>query len=99
MEYDPENRNVVVSRRLVLEQEREAQREALQASIEPGQIRTGKVSRLTEFGVFVDLGGIDGLIPLKELAWQRDVKPEDVVKPGDTVQVQVRETDWTRDAG
>lgn len=96
MEYDPENRNVVVSRRLVLEQEREAQREALQASIEPGQIRTGKVSRLTEFGVFVDLGGIDGLIPLKELAWQRDVKPEDVVKPGDTVQVQVRETDWTR---
>ncbi len=96
MEYDPENRNLLVSRRLVLEKEREAQREALQASIEPGQIRTGKVSRLTEFGVFVDLGGIDGLIPLKELAWQRDVKPEDLVKPGDTVQVQVRETDWER---
>ncbi len=95
-EYDPENRNLIVSRRQVLEKEREAQREALQASIEPGQVRTGKVSRITEFGVFVDLGGIDGLIPLKELAWQRDVKPEDIVKPGDTVQVQVRETDWER---
>ena len=95
-EYDPENRNVVVSRRTLLEKEREAQREALQASIEPGQVRTGRVSRLTEFGVFVDLGGIDGLIPLKELAWQRDVKPEDLVKPGDTVQVLVRETDWER---
>ncbi|MFZ4397155.1 MAG: S1 RNA-binding domain-containing protein [Kiritimatiellia bacterium] len=95
-EYDPESRNVIVSRRQVLEKEREAQREALQASIEPGQVRTGKVSRITEFGVFVDLGGIDGLIPLKELAWQRDVKPEDIVKPGDSVQVQVRETDWER---
>ena len=95
-EYDPENRNVIVSRRTVLEKEREAQREALQAAIEPGQVRTGKVSRITEFGVFVDLGGMDGLIPLKELAWQRDVKPEDLVKPGDTVQVQVRETDWER---
>lgn len=95
-EYDPENQNVIVSRRAVLEQEREAMREALQASIEPGQVRTGVVSRLTEFGVFVDLGGIDGLVPLKELAWQRDVKPEDLVKPGDTVQVLVRETDWER---
>lgn len=95
-EYDPENRNVIVSRRTVLEKEREAQREELQAAIEPGQVRTGKVSRLTEFGVFVDLGGMDGLIPLKELAWQRDVKPEDLVKPGDTVQVLVRETDWER---
>jgi len=95
-EYDPENRNVIVSRRPVLEREREAQREALQASIEPGQVRTGKVSRITEFGVFVDLGGMDGLIPLKELTWQRDVKPEDLVKPGDTVQVLVRDTDWDR---
>ena len=95
-EYDPENRNVIVSRRPVLEKEREARREALVASIEPGQVRAGKVSRLTEFGVFVDLGGMDGLIPLKELAWQRDVKPEDLVKPGDTVQVLVRETDWER---
>lgn len=96
MEYDPENHNVVVSRRLVLEQERVAQREALQAELKPGQLRTGTVSRLTDFGVFVDLGGIDGLIPLKEIAWQRDVKPEDVVKPGDKVQVLVRETDWER---
>jgi small subunit ribosomal protein S1 len=96
MEYDPENRNVIVSRRLVLEKEREAQREALQASIEPGQTRTGKVTRIAEFGIFVDLGGMDGLIPLKELSWQRDVKPESVAKPGDTVEVLVRETDWVR---
>jgi small subunit ribosomal protein S1 len=96
-EYDPENHNIVVSRRAVLEQEREAQREALRAEIVPGQIREGTVSRLTEFGVFVDLGGLDGLVPLKEIAWARDVKPEDIVKPGDKVQVLVRETDWERD--
>jgi small subunit ribosomal protein S1 len=59
-------------------------------------VRTGTVSRLTEFGIFVDLGGLDGLIPLKELSWQRDVKPEDVAKPGDRVEVLVRETDWER---
>jgi small subunit ribosomal protein S1 len=95
-EYDPENRNLVVSRRAVLEKEREALREALQAELAPGQVRTGTVSRIADFGVFVDLGGIDGLIPLKEIAWERGVKPADVVKPGDTVQVLVREIDNER---
>lgn len=95
-EFDPENKNIVVSHRAVLEKEREAKREALRAELAPGQVRTGTVSRLTDFGVFIDLGGIDGLVPLKEIAWARDVKPEDVVKPGDQVQVLVRETDWER---
>jgi small subunit ribosomal protein S1 len=96
VEYGEDGRNIVLSRRVLLEKEREAQREALQASIQPGQVRTGTVSRLTDFGIFVDLGGIDGLIPLKELSWQRDVKPADVAKPGDKVEVLVRETDWER---
>jgi small subunit ribosomal protein S1 len=96
IEYGEDGRNIVLSRRVLLEKEREAQREALQAQIQPGQVRTGTVSRLTEFGIFVDLGGIDGLIPLKELSWQRDVKPADVAKPGDKVEVLVRETDWER---
>lgn len=96
VEYGEDGRNIVLSRRVLLEQEREAQRAALQATIQPGQVRTGTVSRLTDFGIFVDLGGIDGLVPLKELSWQRDVKPADVAKPGDKVEVLVRETDWER---
>jgi small subunit ribosomal protein S1 len=95
-EFDPENKNIVVSHRAVQEKEREARRESLQAEIQPGQMRKGTVSRITDFGIFVDLGGIDGLVPLKEMSWQRNVKPEDLVKPGDTVQVLVRETDWER---
>jgi small subunit ribosomal protein S1 len=59
-------------------------------------VATGTVTRIVEFGVFVDLGGAEGLIPLKEIAWARDVKPEDVVKPGDKVDVQIKDLDWDR---
>ena len=96
VEYGEEGQNIVLSRRVLLERERDEQRATLQAEIQPGQIRTGTVSRLTDFGIFVDLGGIDGLVPLKELSWQRNLKPEDVAKPGDKVEVMVRETDWER---
>ncbi len=96
-EYDAEDRNIVVSRRALLDKERAAQRDALAGELQAGQVRRGTVTRLAEFGIFVDLGGIEGLIPLKELAWQRDTKPTDVAKAGDTVEVLVREVDWERD--
>ncbi len=95
-EYGEEGRNVVLSRRTLLEKDREAQRDALLAELHEGDIRDGVVSRLTEFGIFVDLGGIDGLIPLKELSWVRDTKPEEVAKAGDKVEVMVREIDLER---
>jgi len=97
-EYGQDDRgsNIIVSRRTLLEQERAAQREELVADLFVGMVATGTVTRLVEFGVFVDLGGVEGLIPLKEIAWARDVKPEDVVKVGDKVDVQIKDLDWDR---
>lgn len=93
-EDDEDGRNIVVSRRELLEQEREARREELKAELKPGQTRDGIVTRLADFGFFVDIGGVEGLVPLKEVSWQRDVKPSDLVKEGDAVQVMIREIDW-----
>lgn len=91
-----EDGNCVLSRRALLEREQEARREELRETLRVGDQREGTVSRLVDFGVFVDIGGVEGLVPLSELAWQRRVKPEEVVKPGETVQVAVREIDWER---
>jgi small subunit ribosomal protein S1 len=93
---DERGQNVVVSRRSLLEKAREAQRQELVEELYVGMVATGAVTRIVEFGVFVDLGGAEGLIPLKEVAWARDVKPEDVVKVGDKVDVQIKEIDWDR---
>jgi len=94
---DERGQNVILSRRALLEKEREAQRQELVEDLHVGMIATGTVTRIVEFGVFVDLGGAEGLIPLKEIAWARDVKPEDVVKVGDKVDVQIKDLDWDRD--
>jgi small subunit ribosomal protein S1 len=93
---DERGQNVLVSRRTLLEKEREVQRQELIEELSVGMIATGTVTRLVEFGVFVDLGGAEGLIPLKEIAWARDVKPEDIVKVGDKVDVQIKDLDWDR---
>jgi small subunit ribosomal protein S1 len=97
-EYGEDDRgtNVIVSRRTLLEKEREAQRQELVEDLQVGMVASGTVTRIVEFGVFVDLGGAEGLIPLKEIAWARDVKPEDVVKTGDKVDVQIKDIDWDR---
>jgi small subunit ribosomal protein S1 len=94
---DERGENVILSRRELLEKEREAKRQELVEELYVGMVATGKVTRMVEFGVFVDLGGVEGLIPLKEIAWARDVKPEDVVRVGDTVDVQIKDLDWERD--
>ena len=94
---DERGENVILSRRALLEKEREAKRQELVDDLFVGMIARGVVTRMMEFGVFVDLGGAEGLIPLKEIAWARDVKPEDVVKVGDTVDVQIKDIDWERD--
>ncbi len=85
--------NILVSRRILLEADRKAKKEALFASLAEGQTREGTVTRLMDFGAFVDLDGAEGLIPLRELSWLRDVKPEDVVKIGDKVEVLVLHVD------
>jgi small subunit ribosomal protein S1 len=85
--------NVVVSHRILLEEEQKARREALAASLTEGAVMTGKVKNITDYGVFVDLGGIDGLLHVSDLVWGRVPHPSSVVKPGDEIQVQVLKFD------
>lgn len=86
-EVVPEERNLVVSRRALLEKEREEIREKVWGELAEGQIRQGIVRSIREFGAFVDLGGVDGLLPISQLSWSRVEKVEDVIKEGQTVKV------------
>jgi small subunit ribosomal protein S1 len=86
---DPEKEDVVVDRRVVLEErEREARQAAFDA-IQEGAETNGRVRNLTDFGAFVDLGGVDGLLHVADIAWTRIGKPSDVLKAGDEVRVKV----------
>jgi len=92
-EVDPSERNLLLSRRALLEREREQQREQFWTSIEEGQVRTGIVRAIKPFGVFVDLGGADGLIPVAELSWSRVTDPSELVQIGQKVEVVVNRLD------
>ena len=96
-EFDPEEHTLVVSRRAVLEKERDDRRAALKAVLREGDLRDGTVTRLMPFGAFVDIGGVEGLVPLREISWDRNVKPEDVLAPGQKVRVAVLAMDWEND--
>jgi len=85
--------NVVVSRRAILEEEQKAKREELAGTLAEGAIVTGKVKNITDYGVFVDLGGMDGLLHVSDLVWGRVQHPSSVVKPGEDIQVQVLKFD------
>jgi small subunit ribosomal protein S1 len=85
--------NVVVSHRVILEEEQKAKREELAASLTEGAVVTGKVKNITDYGVFIDLGGIDGLLHVSDLVWGRVPHPSTVVKAGDEIQVQVLKFD------
>ena len=85
--------NVVVSRRAILEEETKAKREALAETLTEGAIVTGRVKNVTDYGVFVDLGGMDGLLHVSDLVWGRVPNPSTLVKPGDEIQVQVLKFD------
>lgn len=83
-------KNIVVSRKAVLEQERKKSAEKVLEDLAVGQARTGTVTRILDFGAFVDLGGVDGLVPLAELSWGHVKSPDEVVSVGDVVTVEVR---------
>ncbi len=85
--------NVVVSRRAILDQEQHAQRQKLVDSLAEGQIFHGTVKSITTYGVFVDLGGLDGLLHVSDLSWGRVTNPADVVRPGEDIDVQVLKFD------
>ena len=92
-EANPERRNLVLSRRAVLEREKQEAREQLIRSIQPGQIREGVVRKLLDFGAFVDLGGVDGLLHVSQLAWHRVNHPSEVLSEGQTIRVKIERVD------
>lgn len=95
-EVDPHQKNLVVSRRALLEKEREEQRDKLWNELAEGQVREGVVRHVRDFGAFVDLGGVDGLIHVSEMSWKRVQKAEEVVQPGQRVKVIVLKLDRDR---
>ncbi len=90
-------RNIVVSRRVILEQERKAKRSTLVKELLKGQVRAGVVKNITDFGAFVDLGGLDGLLHITDMSWGRVGHPSEVVDIGATLDVKVLEVDWSRE--
>jgi small subunit ribosomal protein S1 len=90
-------RNIVVSRRVLLEAEREVKRETLKKELEVGQVRRGVVKNITDFGAFIDLGGMDGLLHITDMSWGRVGHPSEVVAIGDELDVKVLDIDWERE--
>ncbi|MEW6755108.1 MAG: 30S ribosomal protein S1 [Candidatus Latescibacterota bacterium] len=90
-------RNIVVSRRAVLEEERERMRKHLIQELEEGQIREGVVKNITDFGAFIDLGGLDGLLHITDMSWGRVGHPSEMVSIGDRIRVKVLNFDRERE--
>ncbi len=88
--------NVVVSRRVLLEEAAKTQRDALVASLSEGAVVKGKVKNVTDYGVFVDLGGVDGLLHITDLAWGRVKHPSEIVKAGDEIEVKILKFDQAK---
>jgi small subunit ribosomal protein S1 len=97
IELDKNRNNVVLSRRAWLEETQKEQREAFLDNLKPGEKRTGVVSSVVNFGAFVDLGGMDGLVHVSELSWKHVDHPSAVVTVGDEIEVEVLEVDLERE--
>ena len=96
IELNRSRNNVVLSRRAVLEEERKEVREQILGRLQPGQVVEGKISNIVDFGAFVDLEGIDGLIHISELSWSHVNHPSEVLSIGETVRVKVLDIDRDR---
>jgi small subunit ribosomal protein S1 len=96
-EVDRRGKRLVLSRRKILEREREEERRQLRFQLAEGQVRKGIVRRLADFGAFVDLGGIDGLLHISDMSYARVNHPSEVVKEGDEIEVKVLKVDLVKD--
>jgi predicted RNA-binding protein with RPS1 domain len=92
-EANPQRGNLVLSHRAILEREREEERTKLMESLAVGQIHDGVVRKIMDFGAFVDIGGVDGLLHISQLAWHRVEHPSEVLKEGQTIKVKVEKID------
>lgn len=97
IEIEPSENRLILSHRAVVEKQREAQREEALKTLQAGDVVEGKVARLTNFGAFVDLGGIDGLVHVSEISYERVEKPADVLKVGQEVTVKILSVDADRE--
>lgn len=96
IEVDRAHRKVILSERRALEEERARAKDELLAGLREGETRTGEVKRVTDYGAFVDIGGVDGLLHVSEMSWKRIADPREVVKEGDKVEVRVLKVDRER---
>ncbi|GAB6908481.1 30S ribosomal subunit protein S1 [Desulfosarcina cetonica] len=97
LKYNRKRSNIVLSRRVLLEEEREEKRSKTLASIHEGKVVSGIVKNLTEYGVFVDLGGVDGLLHITDISWGRVKHPSELFTVGDEIQVKILSLDLERE--
>jgi small subunit ribosomal protein S1 len=97
LKLNKRRRNIVVSRRVILEEERAGKRDDLKEELEVGQIRTGVVKNITDFGAFIDLGGMDGLLHITDMSWGRVGHPSEVCDIGQDLEVKILDIDWDRE--
>lgn len=97
IEFGSQGKNIILSARAVQEEQRAQEREQLKETLAEGMQVSGTVTSLRDFGAFVDIGGIDGLIPISELAWGQTERVEDVLSRGQQVQVIIKRLDWEKD--
>jgi small subunit ribosomal protein S1 len=97
LKYNRKRSNIVLSRRVLLEKERESKRSATLASIHEGKVLQGTVKNITEYGVFVDLGGVDGLLHITDISWGRVKHPSDLFRMGDQINVKVLNLDLEKE--
>ena len=97
LKLNKRRRNIVVSRRVILEEERATKRESLKTELQVGQVRTGIVKNITDFGAFIDLGGMDGLLHITDMSWGRIGHPSELCQIGDELEVKILDIDWDRE--
>ncbi|MDY6950323.1 MAG: 30S ribosomal protein S1 [Thermodesulfobacteriota bacterium] len=97
IEFDKKGRNIVVSNRAILEAERQKQKDALRASLEEGMTVRGEITSVRKFGAFVDIGGLEGLIPISEISWGRVEDINSSLSVGQKVDVAIKRLDWKED--
>lgn len=93
LETDTKRNKLILSQRLAVQEEKAAQREKILNTLQAGQIVSGEVVRIADFGAFIDLGGLDGLLPISEISWERVSHPSDVLKVGQIVSTKVLKVD------
>lgn len=96
-EYEEGGRNIVLSRRAILDQEKRDRKEELKKTLQEGSKVRGKVTSIQKFGAFVDIGGVEGLLPVSEIAWTRTENVGDLLSVGQEVEVIIKKLDWAQD--